>query len=366
MNQRVSQVRTTDAQTSHHPIFNRFPRWEGIVPDGFIVNFLGVMSRAYYWQPLLDNPPPYPSDRYVKTDYPSFDSQYFEWIAVLEAVTAARKHFVMFELGAGYGYWITNAAAALRLISNLPHTFLAVEAEPTHFEWITQHWADNRLDPGGLQRIEAAVTARDGKIGFHVGKDSQPGNSDAFGQAIGGPQLVDAVSLATLLKPFCVVDLLHVDIQGAELEALQAGASELDQKVKRICVGTHSQSIDEGLRSLFARLGWQCLCAMPCLSTSQTEWGPISFHDGMQSWFNPAYSEPPVDETEILMLKLEASRVEGARLFAELERAREVSLPPGSLGWKLFQRARGLRASVAPMGTRRRKLLDSVLGRVRP
>jgi FkbM family methyltransferase len=360
----VTQARATEAQVAHHPIFNRFPRWEGYVPEGFIVNFLGVMNRAYYWQPHVDNPPPYPPDRHVKTDYPPFDSQYFEWIAVLEAVAAARDHFTMFELGAGYGYWTANAAAALKHVGQLPYTFVAVEAEPTHFKWMAQHFADNSLDPSDIRLIEAAVTSRDGKVGFHVGKDSRPGNADAFDQSIGGPHMVNAISLPTLLEPLPTVDLLHLDIQGAELKVLQAGARELDQKVKRVCVGTHSQSNDEGLYSLFARLGWQPLCVIPCLASSLTQWGTIFFMDGVQSWLNPVYSEPPPGELAVLQQKLEASRSEAERLFAELEKAREVSLPPSSIGWKLFQRARSLRAGLAPNGTRRRKLLDRLLRRI--
>ena len=49
----------------------------------------------------------------------------------------------MVELGAGYGRWIVNAAAAVRAYRDLPSSLTAVEAEPTHFRWLELHCSDN-------------------------------------------------------------------------------------------------------------------------------------------------------------------------------------------------------------------------------
>ena len=47
------------------------------------------------------------------------------------------------------------------------------------------------------------------------------------------------------------VDVLDVDIQGAELKLLTSSQQVIDVKVKRLIVGTHSQDIHDSLKSLF-------------------------------------------------------------------------------------------------------------------
>ena len=47
-----------------------------------------------------------------RSAYPSFNEEYFEWVDVLEAVVARAGMFTMLELGAGWGRWLANAAAA--------------------------------------------------------------------------------------------------------------------------------------------------------------------------------------------------------------------------------------------------------------
>jgi FkbM family methyltransferase len=360
----MSEQSRIAGSTSHHPVFYKFPPWEGIVPEGFIENFLGVMQRSYYWQPHDDNPPQYPADRYVRTGYPPFDDQYFEWITVLESVVQATSHFTMVELGAGYGRWTANAWAALKQCSGLPHTLVAVEAEPTHFKWMAQHFADNVMDRKDLCLIEAAVTKADGTVGFHFGTEQWGGKRDWYGQSVGGSHLVKAMSLRTVLQPLTTVDLIHVDIQGVEHEVLEAADDELDAKVKRVHIGTHSRRNEDGLRSLFRRLGWESVRDFPGSSSVDTEFGEISFSDGVQTWLNPTFANRRKDEATILKQKLESSRREGARLWAELENLEEERLMRRSLGWRLIERGRKLRNWMAPSGSQRRRMYEFISKRV--
>jgi len=287
------------------------------------VNFLGVFTRASYWHPYIAESNAYPQDRFVKTEYPPFDEEYFEWVDLLEAVVSAKGHFTMLELGAGWGRWTVNAAVSLKHLCGLPHTLIAVEAEPTHFQWMTEHVADNSVDPQGLQLINAAVAREDGRVGFYAGETNQGGPSTWYGQSIGGPQIVDCVSLNTLIRGLQTVDLIDIDVQGAELEVLEPVSQALDEKVKRIHIGTHGSGIEEGLRSLFSRLGWECVNYFPSFSSPQTRWGKIPLHDGVQTWLNPTYSSQREDELSILRKKLQASRQEGARLWPARQKAEE-------------------------------------------
>lgn len=278
-----------DRRTKHHELFYKFKPWERMVPANWDVNFLGVMTRTDYFSLFKSQP----EDRYEISAYPLFNEEYFEWIDLLEAITTAKEHFTMIELGAGWGRWIANATAALKQSNGLPCTLIAVEAEPTHFKWMVQHLQDNNVDLKMCQLVQAAVTDKDGKVGFHTGKTPWGGPTDCYGQCLGGPTEVDAISLRTLLMPLEKVDLIDLDVQGAELEVLKAAADELNQKVKRVHIETHNRAVETGLRVLFSRLGWEKLYDYPCSLEypkpleGKTDWGVIPFQGGVQTWANP-------------------------------------------------------------------------------
>lgn len=282
----------------HHPVFHSFTPWSGQVEPGFGVNFLGVRTRQVYFQIHWGKPTP---GGYRQTTYSSFDEEYFEWIDLLSAVVAATDRFTMIELGAGWGRWLVNSAIALkRLGRTIPCQLVGVEAEPQHFQWMQVHFRDNGLDPKEHRLIEAAAHSDDGQVSFVVGNAdrwygqsivaddaSVPYDPDADPSRAISKSTVKAVSLATLLVPYDRVDLVDLDVQGAELAVLEAAASQLDRKVRRVHIGTHAPDIEAGLRQLFGQMGWDSQADYACGSESDTPWGRISFQDGVQSWVNP-------------------------------------------------------------------------------
>jgi FkbM family methyltransferase len=294
-------------------IFERFPPWEGTVEPGWLVNWLGARNRTS----MQSDARSYAMPTFQRASTPELSDELFEWLDVLESVAEAGASFTMVELGAGFGRWLVNAVVALRrLDSDRPFRLVAVEAEPTHFKWIRRNLLDNAIDPSEHRLIHAAVAARDGWVKFQRGDAS-----GWYGQAIeredpaaklAGPgsrlirwsrntaanrlavapgarkvRRTRAVSLATVLAPLDHVDLIHVDVQGAEAEVLEAGAAELAQKVRRVHVGTHDADNEARLRTLFATLGWTCRFDYPGKGQSLTPWGPVAFQDGVQSWDNP-------------------------------------------------------------------------------
>ena len=320
------------------------------------------MTRVGYFDLNASVDKTYPPDRLVKTDYPSFDEEYIEWIDLLESVLAAMGRFTMIELGAGWGRWIGNAAAAVRQLGSNEYTLAGVEAEPSHFQMMVQHIEDNGLKRENFRLVRAAVARADGSVGFEVG-DTPCGNpATYYGHRIGGGQMVDAVSLASLLEPFDAVDLIDLDVQGAEFDVLDAAAGSMDQKAKKIHGGTHSRAVESGLRSLFRRLGWRCLRDFPCNSLVQTEWGSVSFQDGVETWLNPAYFTVGATESAILQEKLEVCRQECKTLWDQLQVSEErmagaFILRSGSAGWKVLQTITWVLTLIAPEGSYRRKLL---------
>jgi FkbM family methyltransferase len=287
----------------HHPLFYRFKPPGGRFPDGFDRDFLGALTRFEFFYPPALNP-----------GYPKVTQEYFEWIALLESVADARDSFTMIELGAGHGPWSVRAALAVQRLTPMPVTLIAVEADPVHFGWMQQHFADNGIDPSRHRLIHAAVTARAASMPFLIGTpQGTEGPHEWYGQALGNwaGEIVDRdagwyggfqvrrhengwrsietphIMLETILSDVVHVDLMHVDIQGVEHEVIEATINAIDSKVRRMCVGTHSREIDENLAGLLTRSGWRCATAYPCGETSETPWGGMHFVDGIQYWINP-------------------------------------------------------------------------------
>jgi FkbM family methyltransferase len=303
-----------------HDVLLKFNRWHGHVPEGFGVDFLGVKTRSSFASWL----PPQPVAREEAPAYPGFDEEYFEWIDLLEAVDSARTTFAMLELGAGWGRWTARAAAACRQ-RGIKYQLLAVEAEPTHFAWLEQNMRDNEVAPENCRLIQAAIASKDGRIGFEVGS---PGVS--YGNAIGGSTEVDAVSLDSLLKNLNEVDLIDMDVQGAELQILSAASGDLEKKVKRIRVETHNAKLHEGIMKLLRDRGWKLHCNYAGNTADRTPWGRINFQEGYQTWFN-AQLVPP-----------------------ELLRAPVLG---NSSEWRLINALRAATDKFAPQGSKRRKMI---------
>jgi FkbM family methyltransferase len=254
-----------------HDVFSRFVAGCRLLP-----NWVGVTTRREFFDDDLG---------FVKVTPPPSDSEMFEWIDVLEAVTRAEGVLTMLELGAGYGRWIVNAAAALRAYSGLPYSLTAVEAEPTHFEWLETHCRDNDVD---ANLVHAAVASSGGSVEFGVGRPAS-----WYGQAIAdetwSPErvmTVEAVTLTDLLEPLGRVDLVHCDIQGAEADVFEEAVASVAAKVRRVHIGTHGADVEERLRELFSSLGWGNRNDYASGSSAQTPWGRIEFQDGVQTWLN--------------------------------------------------------------------------------
>jgi len=274
-----------DFRSKHHRIFQHFRCWEGIVQPGYQADFVGTITRASFYKGSSC----YKEPTYISTDYPEFNEEHFPWIDVLESIITAKEKFVMMELGAGYGKWLARAAKAFQQISKLPYLLIGVEAEPEHYQWMKIHFLDNGIDLEKHILIEAAVSDQDGHVIFEIGRADEH-----YGQQIitdvTSPSFsvkeVPAVSLNSLLDPLDKVDLIDLDVQGAELRILRAAAEELNRKVKRIHIGTHHPVIEVGLRSFFYNMGWQCLNDYSYQQECSTPYGIIKFDDGVQTWIN--------------------------------------------------------------------------------
>jgi FkbM family methyltransferase len=306
----VAYCSVVTATSAHHPVFERYARWAGEVPDGYTADFLGVTTRTSFYLTREQLRNVGRADGPVTPELPLFNEEYFEWVDVLEAVQQAAERFTMVELGAGWGRWLGIGAAAAKQ-RGLSSFLVGVEAEPSHYRWMAEHLRDNGIADDGFRLHEAAVAGEDGSVSFHIGdpvawygQAIDPYSSEADERSVDarlrglprrgrhGPsskrrlQRVSALSLRTVLDGLDLVDLIDLDVQGVEAEVLEGGKMELDEKVKRVHVGTHSVENEERCRALFGRLGWINRNDFPSGSELDTEYGRISFQDGVQTWIN--------------------------------------------------------------------------------
>jgi FkbM family methyltransferase len=283
-------------------ILKRFEPWSGTIPAGYFAYFLGNIARADYWAFSKDQRAIYDGERFHVFSTPSFDDNLFDWIVMLEAVADGEGPFAMAALGAGWGRWLVAAAFASRQAGRAPLQLIGVEAEPTHFAWMREHFQDNGLDPAEHELIHAAAARESGHAWFYFGRpdswygqsivrddrlehQTEIGEADYNGERV---RLVRTVDFAELASRRARIDYLHMDIQGAEFEFLSSAPEMLNAKVKRVLVGTHSAEIEENLRRLFDGLAWRCQYDVPMGGEVLVNDEVVTVGDGVQVWINPA------------------------------------------------------------------------------
>jgi len=298
----ISRRSTLDP--THHWIFDHFNAFRGEVPTNFHITFIGdrVRDDIVEWEGSR-------IELTATPGMPPFDEEYFEWIDILEAVKDAGKLFTMLDLGAGYGRWTIRAALAAFQLGKGLRLGLA-EADPKNQMWLKQCMADNGISLESYKLFGDAVAGRRGECIFMVELAEASRMNNWFGQEIATPVFLRAdeelyygvpemrgadgagyikvgqIVLSDVLENYDDVDIVDMDIQGAEADTIEQGITLCTQKVRRLHIGTHGHVIEARLRKILGNSGWICLRDYPCGQINETEFGPISFVDGVQSWIN--------------------------------------------------------------------------------
>ncbi len=67
---------------------------------------------------------------------------------------------------------------------------------------------------------------------------------------------------------------------------IAAGIEVLNERVRRLVIGTHSRTIEGHLFDLLHANGWVCESELPCVMRPTMEGGLFLFVDGEQVWRN--------------------------------------------------------------------------------
>ena len=268
-------------------IIARFlPFWDGKGEEGFWTDFLGTKTRCSFLPSsyahlsgIVDGPPTKANSHFHAVE---------EWLGTLRAVAEATENrFVAVELGAGWGPWLVSGARAAQKLG-IENVFMAgVEGSMEHFNYLRQHLLDNGFQPDEHVLIHGVIGANDGIARFPkltVPNEEWGASAEyANGSTEVEMEEVPSVSLATLLNRLPPVDLIHCDIQGAEVDVLSAARPELNEHVRRIVVGTHGRAIEVDLLNLFSSAGWLLEAEVSCKLRQGDNW---LIQDGTQVWRN--------------------------------------------------------------------------------
>lgn len=276
----------------HHPIFETFQRVESIGTGKHIFDFLGVATDVTYKKPWGKYAVGIGAE--YTSNYPVVNEHYFDWIALLQCVRSASGTFRMAELGAGWAPWLVRAAFAARQVPAIEQIELVgVEADPTHYSWMKDHFLDNKLNPAKYHLIHGAVAPHSSRLRFPKldNPDEDYGASLNAVSTNGEYVDVQGYPLTDLLDRFTgPVDFIHMDIQGAEYDVIPGAMKLLKSQVKAMMVGTHtSLEKHNDLHQMFLDYGWKPVIVFPRNGEVETEFGKVTFGDGFIFYSNPLY-----------------------------------------------------------------------------
>lgn len=297
-------------------VFKPYQPWRGLVPAGYVANFLGSLSRIdrLYPGPYIAVLEKKAAKDYFETTspIPANNPNYFEMGAVLSAVNRASVTFNMLELGAGTGPWTASAACASASRGIKSRFFVAVEAEPTRSEWLRENMAKNGISDAESNILRAVVfpsSKKDMKIYFPVGAPLFAGHGVRSSETeldasrlkktvayVGRTEdavleAAPVISLKELLseRKDRIFDLAHIDIQGVEDQVIEDATDVIQTNLRSVAIGTHGTAIEANLKSTFVRLGWTCVFSFGTNNEFESDGVVISTKglDGFQHWVNP-------------------------------------------------------------------------------
>lgn len=337
------QERLVNDLAKYREVFKGIRPFEGTVPAGYEVDFLGALSNLQY-ESLLPFARPQQGPRGVRTSPPEFDGSngepWFEAVNWVETAREAVGMYVMFSLGACWGAQAVGCYRALQRLNPMPCKLVVVEPEPGNLKYLQEHLHDNGIDPDDHWIVPLALGDSTAPAFFPIGSSGIGGHNclstnERIGREIhfkrivemakgredgaavleealrtlildnrtgltheiipgepfvGEIELVSSLTLRELLGPFRFVDYIEADLQQSEILVFPSCLDLLRRKVRRIHIGTHGADVHQELLQLFANAGWEILFSYPPNSRYKTVLGSFETNDGILTVLNPDLS----------------------------------------------------------------------------
>jgi len=264
--------------------------------EQLVTNFIGVLMEPSLFPPLLNSLvgkveiPPIPAN---------WHADVAEWAAVFRAIELAGEDFSMLELGCAWGCWMCNAGKAAKR-SGRTINLIGIEAVQEFVSTAQRHLKINNFHESEFTVHLGIAAAAAGSV-FFPKKEVEAVN---FGLApvfnpterqvadileAGTHDLVEIIPISTILADTKRLDLLHIDIQGGELEVLEQSISIITEKIAYVFVGTHSREIEGKIFELMIHHGFILEVERPAILLLQRDRNPSIRYDGAQGWRNSRF-----------------------------------------------------------------------------
>lgn len=261
---------------------------------GALTNFMGLKIPVQVFPPVLAS-----MDGQVEgpPDPGNWHADIAEWTSALYAVqqAAPRGHLRVMELGCGWACWLGITGSAARRLG-LPVSLIGVEGDANHLANARAMLALNDFPEDSYRLVHGIAAPARGQAIFPGPKAGEAGwggeaifdaDEQTLKQAEQDPtvQVLDCYPLGDLSGGEAV-DLLHIDIQGAEADFVSGNMADMQAHVRRVLIGTHSRAIEGRLMTLFEQAGWRMEMDRPAIAPLHG--GRPQIHiDGVQMWANP-------------------------------------------------------------------------------
>jgi FkbM family methyltransferase len=247
---------------------HKAPREELQAYPGCFTNWLGLVTDASMFGSFNEINGKIYAD--IPTGGDGVYGGYPEYASFLTAIeqTSGRDTFTAVELGAGWGPWISGAGKVCSRLGFNKVKLVGVEADEEKCRLMAEHMARNRLN---ATILKGAAWKEDAMLKFPSIHRQDHGAAASESAELkdyrGFDQTyvdVPGLSLNTICKDLGVIDYMHWDIQGAELELALCNPSLLNERVRFLFIGTHSRPIEGRLIEFFYKNQWDLLYQNPC------------------------------------------------------------------------------------------------------
>jgi FkbM family methyltransferase len=200
----------------------------GLIPRHLLMRVRGGVNRGYRWRVGA--------------------STHGCWLGTYERDKQAlverllQPDMVAFDVGANAGFYTLAFSRRARIV-------VAFEPFAENVQNLLHHVRVNRLT--NVSIVEAAVAAGPGLAAFEIAAHN------AMGRLAGsGDYLVPTVSLDSMVPRFGIPDVVKMDIEGAEVQALEGAQSILRAGRTTWILSTHGPEADVGCRRILLDAGY--------------------------------------------------------------------------------------------------------------
>ena len=266
----------------------------------YLTNFVGLKIAPEYMPECV-------RERVGTVECPPIPANWHTDIAELGAVLRAvdltpRNRFIMGEMGCGWGCWMGISGLVAKKLG-LDVKLYGIEGDKKHISWANENMVNNGFSEKEYAIVEGVASATTGKALFpladketiHYGLEPIFNASDLEIQKSlknKSHEILPMVPLAKIFNGVPRVDLLHIDIQGGEVDLIRGSIDYLSNHVAYLVIGTHSRSIEGKLIDVLLKNGWILDIERPAIFHIKKN-ELVTAVDGVQGWRNPELLPEP-------------------------------------------------------------------------